>query len=316
GRRSGGAASEAPIRAGCRAAGLQPSAVLQSATDRQAGAAHAARDAGAGEGAGRAEAVPLHVRWRSPPRWQLRRAPGAKPDRGGPGDERAAGLGQPRTTIARPSAAQHDAGPAPVARLGPQSVDANRRVARRRACFIPAPEMRSCSAVSWRRCLAGGLALLALDVACRRVAPPLAWHTEAGYRWRELRVLSSGGPAFSELTPSRTGIRFTNTVNLDSALWNRHLAQGGGVALGDVDGDGLPDLYVANYKTRSAMDVYPPQERAFNRVVREIGHNRFEVVPKFRKDYRVVDRPEYGLVSMQQRADPDGFYLNDGTGHF
>ncbi|PYP24119.1 MAG: hypothetical protein DMD55_15600, partial [Gemmatimonadetes bacterium] len=273
--------------------------------------------------------------------------------------------------------------------------------------------------MSWRRCLAGGLALLALDVACRRVAPPLAWHTEAGYRWRELRVLSSGGPAFSELTPSRTGIRFTNTVNLDSALWNRHLAQGGGVALGDVDGDGLPDvyltsneganalyrnlgdwrfedittnagvaltgrhstgavfadvdgdgdldllvstlgggvalfvndghgvftertaaaglasqagsmtmtltdvdgdghldLYVANYKTRSAMDVYPPQERAFNRVVREIGHNRFEVVPKFRKDYRVVDRPEYGLVSMQQRADPDGFYLNDGTGHF
>src|SRR5207247_121855 len=28
------------------------------------------------------------------------------------------------------------------------------------------------------------------------------------------------------------------------------------------------------------------------------------------------DRPEYDLVSMQQRADPDGFYLNDGTGHF
>src|SRR5207249_12110971 len=132
-------------------------------------------------------------------------------------------------------------------------LDANRRVARRRACFIPAPEMRSCSAVSWRRCLAGGLALLALDVACRRVAPPLAWHTEAGYRWRELRVLSSGGPAFSELTPSRTGIRFTNTVNLDSALWNRHLAQGGGVALGDVDGDGLPDVYLTSNEGANAL---------------------------------------------------------------
>src|SRR5207302_940498 len=84
----------------------------------------------------------------------------------------------------------------------------------------------------------------------------------------------------------------------------------------DVDGDGHLDLYVANYKARSAMDVYPPQERAFNQVVREVGHDRFEVVPKFRKDYRVVDRPEYGLVSMQQRADPDGFYLNDGKGHF
>ena len=228
----------------------------------------------------------------------------------------------------------------------------------------------------------------------------------------------SGGPGFVELPPSRTGIRFTNSVTLDSALRNRHLAQGGGVALGDVDGDGLPDiyltsnqganalyrnlgdwrfqditaqagvamagrlstgavfadvdgdgdldllvstlgggvalfvnnghgvftertaqaglgapsgsmtmtltdvdgdghldLYVANYKARSAMDVYSPQERAFDRVVRKVG-DRFEVVPKFRKDYRVVDRPEHGMVSMQQRADPDGFYLNDGTGHF
>src|SRR5207245_229164 len=88
------------------------------------------------------------------------------------------------------------------------------------------------------------------------------------------------------------------------------------MTLTDVDGDGHLDLYVANYKARSAMDVYPPQERAFNQVVREVSHNRFEVVPKFRRDYRVVDRPEYGLVSMQQRADPDGFYLNDGKGHF
>lgn len=226
------------------------------------------------------------------------------------------------------------------------------------------------------------------------------------------------GVGFTELSPSRTGVAFTNSVALDSVLQNRHLAQGGGVALGDADGDGLPDiyltsnqganalyrnlggwrfadvtaaagvaltgrhstgatfadvdgdgdldllvstlgggvallvndghgvfaertaqaglgqpagsmtmtltdvdgdgrldLYVANYKTRSAMDVYSPQERAFDQVVRHVG-DRYEVVPKFQKEYRVVDRPEYGLVSMQQRADPDGFYLNDGAGHF
>src|SRR5947209_687561 len=262
---------------------------------------------------------------------------------------------------------------------------------------------------------------LALGSGCRGTAPPAPgpWHAEAGYRWRELSVPRGGQPGFAELPPSQTGIRFTNAVTLDSALWNRHLAQGGGVALGDVDGDGRPDvyltsnegsnvlyknlggwrfeditaragvalagrhstgavfadvdgdgdldllvstlgggvalflndghgvftertaeaglashaasmmmtltdvdgdghldLYVANYKTRSAMDVYPSQERAFNQVVREVGRHHFEVVPKFRKDYRVVDRPEYGLVAMQQRAEPDGFYLNDGTGHF
>jgi hypothetical protein len=270
-----------------------------------------------------------------------------------------------------------------------------------------------------RRALTAGLGLVVLGGACRRAAPPPVWHDEAGYRWRELSVPRSGRAGFAELAPSRTGIRFTNSITLDSALWNRHLAQGGGVALGDVDGDGRPDiyltsnqgsnalyrnlgdwrfedittsagvamtgrhstgavfadvdgdgnldllvstlgggvalfvndghgmftertvqaglgapsgsmtmtltdvdgdghldLYVANYKTRSAMDVYPPQERAFDRVVREVRPQHFEVVPKFRNDYRVVDRPEYNLVSMQQRADPDGFYLNDGAGHF
>src|SRR5207244_11929855 len=88
------------------------------------------------------------------------------------------------------------------------------------------------------------------------------------------------------------------------------------MTLTDVDGHGHLDLNDANYKTRSAMDVYPPQERTFDQVVRDLGHQHFEVVPKFRQDYRVVDRPEYGLVSMQQRADPDGFYLNVGTWHF
>ncbi|PYO28429.1 MAG: hypothetical protein DMD73_05750, partial [Gemmatimonadetes bacterium] len=273
----------------------------------------------------------------------------------------------------------------------------------------------------WRPVLARALALASLGgaVTCRPSALSAVWHDEPGYRWRGLSVPARGGPGFAELAPSRTGIRFTNTVTLDSALWNRHLAQGGGVALGDVDGDGLPDiyltsnqgsnalyrnlgdfhfeditaragvamtgrhstgavfadvdgdgdldllvstlgggvalflndghgsftertqdaglgspggsmtmtltdvdgdghldLYVANYKTRSAMDVYPPQERAFDSVIHEVRPHHFEVVPKFRKDYRVVDRPEYNLVSMQQRADPDGFYLNDGTGHF
>ncbi len=87
------------------------------------------------------------------------------------------------------------------------------------------------------------------------------------------------------------------------------------MTLTDVSGQGRLDLYVANYKTRSAMDVYSPQERAFDQVVRRVGQ-RFEVTPKFQRDYRVVDRPEYNLVSMQQRADPDGFYVNDGKGHF
>src|SRR2546423_2199597 len=87
------------------------------------------------------------------------------------------------------------------------------------------------------------------------------------------------------------------------------------MALSDALGYGLLGRYVANYKTRSALDGYGANERAFNQVVRRVG-NAYEVVPKFRKDFRVVDRPEYNLVSLQQRADPDALYMNDGKGHF
>src|SRR5207244_1072411 len=178
--------------------------------------------------------------------------------------------------------------------------------------------------------------LLSLCSACRYTAAPGAWHEETGFRWRDLAVPRRGGPGFTELPPSRTGIRFTNTVTLENALQNRHLAQGGGVTIGDVDGDGLADVYLTSNEGANALyknlgdwrfeDITARAGVAltgrhstgavFDQVVRDLEHQHFEVVPKFRQDYRVVDRPEYGLVSMQQRADPDGFYLNDGTGHF
>src|SRR5437762_12539749 len=98
-----------------------------------------------------------------------------------------------------------------------------------------------------------GVVWLGGGAACRGPAHPVVWHDESGSRWRALSVRSRGGPGFAELSPSRTGIRFTNTVTLDSALQNRHLAQGGGVALGDVDGDGLPDIYLTSNQGSNAL---------------------------------------------------------------
>src|SRR5215468_6841290 len=103
-----------------------------------------------------------------------------------------------------------------------------------------------------RRTAAGlALCLSAAFVAC--AAPPTPpWHQETGYRWRDL-VVPRGEPGFTEMSASRTGIHFQNDVSDSVLLGNRILGQGAGIALGDVDGDGLPDIFLAKTQGCSAL---------------------------------------------------------------
>ena len=301
------------------------------------------------------------------------------------------------------------------------------RNAGRHSCRGAPPQVqyRGGPASSRNRTIASGaeslraLVLVALLAACApKQQEPGAWQEGDGHRWRELAVGVGKGAGFTAMAPSRTGVRFVNRVPADSIFANRHLAHGAGVALGDVDGDGRTDvfvagtiepsalyrnaggwkfedvtarsgittagrhatgaafadvdgdgdqdllvamlgaplalwvndgkgrftdgsrsagfdaaygatslaladvdadgdldLYVATYKTRNAMDVYPPQVRAFDQVVRRRG-DRYEVVDRFRADFRVTERADLGAVVRTQRADPDLFYINDGRGRF
>src|SRR3989475_5162332 len=157
---------------------------------------------------------------------------------------------------------------------------------------------------------------LALGSGCRGTAPPAPgpWHTEAGYRWRELSGPGGGQPGFAELPPSQTGIRFTNAVTLDSALWNRHRAQGGGVALGDVDGDGRPDVYLTS-------------NEGSNVLYKNLGGWRFEDITA-RAGVALAGRHSTGAVFADVDDDGDldllvstlgggvALFLNDGHGVF
>lgn len=88
------------------------------------------------------------------------------------------------------------------------------------------------------------------------------------------------------------------------------------VAVADVDGDGWLDLYITNYKAYTTLDRVSPQERSFDQVVRQLGPARFEVRERYRTEYKLVEREDLGGISLTQRADPDFFYRNDGTGGF
>src|SRR6266404_3212144 len=124
----------------------------------------------------------------------------------------------------------------------------------------------------------------------------------------DLLVTSLGGPNGLFLSDGHG--HFTEVT--DAAGLSSHRGSTT-AALADVDGDGALDLYIANYKAKDALDIFPPQEREFDQVVRKAG-DHFEIAPRFREHYRVQMRPDLGAVVRTQRAGPDWFYLIDGHG--
>lgn len=96
------------------------------------------------------------------------------------------------------------------------------------------------------------LAALTIVAGCEKPADT-SWHAEQGYRWRQLAVTGRGRAGFTPLGPNETGITHANVVDDEHALANRNLIIGAGAAAGDVNGDGLVDLFLASVERPAAL---------------------------------------------------------------
>ena len=81
----------------------------------------------------------------------------------------------------------------------------------------------------------------------------MQWHQENGFRWADSRCRKEGKPGFTLLPPEQTGITFTNPLDEHAIAANRGLANGSGVAIGDIYNDGLPAIFFCSLDGRCAL---------------------------------------------------------------
>src|SRR6266487_2212422 len=114
----------------------------------------------------------------------------------------------------------------------------------------------------------------------------------------ELIVPSKGRTGFTRLATATTGISFTNLLADEKAAENQIRLNGSGVAAGDIDGDGLCDLYFCRLDGPNVL-------------YRNLGNWKFEDITAM-AGVACADQFSQGTLF----ADVDVLYINDGKGHF
>lgn len=88
---------------------------------------------------------------------------------------------------------------------------------------------------------------------CASQACSQEWQQGPGCRFKLLPIPASGKTGFELLSSAQTGVGFTNLLPNHRSLTNTILPNGSGVAAGDIDGDGLCDIFFAGLSGGSRL---------------------------------------------------------------
>jgi len=142
----------------------------------------------------------------------------------------------------------------------------------------------------------------------------LEWEVGTGFRRAKLETPRQAGTGFQRLEANRLGITFTNRISNHRSILNSILLNGSGVAAGDVDSDGLCDLYFCGLDSDNVL-------------YRNLGDWKFEDVTSV-AGVACSGQDSAGAVFVDVDGDGDldllvtalggGVRLlqNDGKGHF
>lgn len=142
----------------------------------------------------------------------------------------------------------------------------------------------------------------------------MEWHSGSGYRAAPLAVPANGKTGFVVVPPAVTGINFTNFLAEERSLTNQIFLNGSGVAAGDIDGDGLCDLYFCGLDSPNVL-------------YRNLGNWQFEDITAA-AGVSCAGQASTGAALADLDGDGDldlivnsvgggtRLFLNDGTGKF
>lgn len=147
------------------------------------------------------------------------------------------------------------------------------------------------------------------------IAAAAAGHDFPGGQWYALPEPSpSAHPGFTLLGSAPTGLSFTNKLRAADGAQNRTLYNGSGVATGDVDGDGRPDIALVGIEGR--FELYKNLgDWKFTNVTAQSGVVATHLMAR---GVVLADVTGDGALDLLISANGAGVHCwrNDGHGHF